>query len=120
MTTVFRSRFLACPVSSLLKNNLPKTKKTQLFFLKITQTRINENYVKFYQRKFQPEQSNIYVHSMKQTICQANITLCTISLFPCAHAKCSGVSPPSFLALTRAPRAINISNTTYWPSRHAQ
>lgn len=40
----------------------------------------------------------------------------TISMWPWAAARWSGMSSPIFVALTRAPRAKNISTNFVWPS----
>ena len=44
----------------------------------------------------------------------------TMSLFPCAAARCSGVSSPMFVVWTRAPRPISISTILVWPPFDAQ
>ncbi len=43
-----------------------------------------------------------------------------MSLFPCAEARCRGVSSPMLVAWTRAPRWINISTILVWPPLAAQ
>ena len=48
------------------------------------------------------------------------VTIKTISLFPCAADRCSGVSSPIFVVWTRAPRLISISTIFVCPPFAAQ
>lgn len=53
-------------------------------------------------------------------ITKMKLTKCTISWWPCAAAKCRGVSSPRLVEFMRAPLCTSISTIFRWPSLAAQ